>query len=258
MTVRHGAAALALVAGSLGLAACGGPGGRGSDPRPAPPDGGVDRTTFPIGDPSSPWVVVDKARPLDPLDYAPSDLVPVGNGASMRAPAAAALRRLQAAARTAGHALAAYSGYRSYAYQGTVYASEVAAQGQAAADRASARPGYSEHQTGWVADVGDPTVAGCIITACFGDTPSGQWTAANCWRYGFIVRYRQGDEHITGYKDEPWHLRYVGVPLAAELRRTGIRTLEEFFGLPAAPTYTTPTRPPASPAGAPGAGGVPE
>ena len=61
--------------------------------------------------------------------------------------------------------------------------------------------------------------------------------AANSWRFGWIVRYEPGATGTTGYVAEPWHLRYVGVELAAEMRATGVTTLEEFFGLPAAPAY---------------------
>ncbi|MCY7411454.1 MAG: D-alanyl-D-alanine carboxypeptidase family protein, partial [Salinibacterium sp.] len=72
---------------------------------------------------------------------------------------------------------------------------------------------------------------------CFADTPQGQWLAANGWMYGFIVRYPNGYTQITGYEYEPWHMRFVGVELATELHSTGVLTLEEFFGLPPAPTY---------------------
>jgi D-alanyl-D-alanine carboxypeptidase len=77
----------------------------------------------------------------------------------------------------------------------------------------------------------------CALEACFGETPQGQWLAANAWSYGFTLRYPEGATPITGYEYEPWHYRYVGPALAAELHTSGVATLEEFFGLPAAPTY---------------------
>jgi D-alanyl-D-alanine carboxypeptidase len=77
----------------------------------------------------------------------------------------------------------------------------------------------------------------CALQACFADTPQGLWLAANAWKYGFMLRYPNGKTPITGYEFEPWHYRYVGLELAAELHTTGIQTLEEFFGLPPAPTY---------------------
>jgi Tol biopolymer transport system component len=66
---------------------------------------------------------------------------------------------------------------------------------------------------------------------------SGQWLAANAWQYGFLLRYPSGLTPITGYAFEPWHYRFIGTELAAEMHLTGVQTLEEFFGLPAAPDY---------------------
>nr|MBA3758677.1 D-alanyl-D-alanine carboxypeptidase family protein [Candidatus Saccharibacteria bacterium] len=71
----------------------------------------------------------------------------------------------------------------------------------------------------------------------FETTPEGKWLLANTYEYGFIVRYPNGKENVTGYQYEPWHLRFVGKELAIEMNKTGIQTLEEFFGLPAAPNY---------------------
>ena len=79
--------------------------------------------------------------------------------------------------------------------------------------------------------------ASCSLEVCFADTPEGQWVAANAWRFGFLLRYPEGLTPITGFDYEPWHFRYVGPELAAELHETGTRTLEEFFGLPPAPDY---------------------
>ncbi len=189
--------------------------------------------TYSLTDPTSIWVVVNKRRPLDPLTYAPTDLTPVGDGQVMRRAAANALLALFAAARAHGLLLRADSGYRSYAYQVGVHARVVRNLGQAEADIGSALPGYSEHQTGWAVDVGG---GGCDITTCFGSTPQGRWVAANAYRWGFIVRYPQGAQAITGYEYEPWHIRYVGTELAGQMHARGIATLEQFFGLPAAPT----------------------
>ena len=77
----------------------------------------------------------------------------------------------------------------------------------------------------------------CALDQCFADTPQGTWLAENGWRFGFIVRYPKDKTPITGYEYEPWHMRYVGVDLATEMHKTGVTTLEEFFGLPAAPDY---------------------
>jgi D-alanyl-D-alanine carboxypeptidase len=187
-----------------------------------------------LTDPTSIWVVVNKRRPLQPIDYAPGDLASVGDGQYMEQPAAAALLAMFAAASAAGQPIHADSGYRSYSYQVSVHGSAVARLGAEAADIGSARPGYSEHQTGWAVDVGGD---GCEIATCFGTTPAGEWVAANAYRYGFIVRYPQGEQAITGYEYEPWHIRYVGVQLATAMHARGITTLEQWFDLPAAPGY---------------------
>lgn len=188
---------------------------------------------YSLSDPDSLWVVVNKQRPLNPKTYAPSDLTSVGNGQTMRAQAADKLLQLFAGAKTVGYTLVAESGYRSYSYQAQVYASEVAGFGQAKADSESARPGYSEHQTGWAVDIGAP---GCYED-CFGTKPASQWLLANAYRYGFILRYPADKADITGYRNEPWHFRYVGIALASEMHKEHVTTLEEFFGLPAAPNY---------------------
>ena len=113
------------------------------------------------------------------------------------------------------------SGYRTYSYQAQLYNQYVARDGKAKADTYSARPGHSEHQTGLAIDI---NVAGDN----FGLTPESKWLAANCWRYGFIIRYPKDKQNITGYKYEPWHVRYLGKELAKEVYDSGL-TLEEFL-----------------------------
>jgi zinc D-Ala-D-Ala carboxypeptidase len=198
-----------------------------------------------LDDPASIWVIANKRRPLQPTDYSPGDLVapdvPLRLTAQteemqVRAAVAAALEDLVAAAGKDGLDLMVSSAYRSYAYQEGLYNTYVRQQGQAVADTQSARPGHSEHQTGLAVDV-EPASRECEIEECFGDLPEGKWVAANAYKYGFVVRYAKGKDHITGYIYEPWHLRYVGKPLAAELHRLGNPTLEEFFELDPAPDY---------------------
>lgn len=179
-------------------------------------------------------MVVNKQHPLQPVSYAPADLVSVGNNQYLRAEAAAALNTMLTDAKAAGYTVTPDSGYRSYSTQVTTYNSEVAAYGQAVADSESARPGYSEHQTGLAIDFGSGS---CNITDCFANTPGGKWVTANAYRYGFILRYPNDLTDVTGYRAEAWHFRYVGVPLAAEMRQEGVRTLEQFFGVPGGTTY---------------------
>jgi D-alanyl-D-alanine carboxypeptidase len=112
----------------------------------------------------------------------------------------------------------------------------VAQLGKTAGERLAARPGHSEHQTGLAIDV-STTQLGCRIGP-FGSSKASKWIAENAWQYGFIVRYPSNAKTpITGYVWEPWHLRFVGVELATDMRSKKITTLEEFFGLPAAPKY---------------------
>ena len=187
-----------------------------------------DKKKYSVDDPASFWVVVNKKRSLKPQTYAPSDLVTVGNGQQMRQEAASALTTMFAAAKAAGFTIQADSGYRSYSTQVSVYNNEVKSYGQAVADTESAKPGTSEHQTGWAVDVGG---GGCHIDNCFGTTAEGQWVAAHAYQYGFIVRYTAAKQGVTGYRAEPWHIRYIGTGLAAEMHKENVTTLEEFFDL---------------------------
>jgi zinc D-Ala-D-Ala carboxypeptidase len=180
-------------------------------------------------------VVVNKQRPLNPADYAPAALTPIA-GQALQAEAAGQFRRLMLDAQAAGVPMTAVSGYRTYQTQASLYAYYISLYGQAAADSISARPGYSEHQTGLAIDIGNPNGA-CALQSCFEGTPAGAWAAQNAYRYGFIVRYPNGYTGVTGYAYEPWHLRYVGPGIAADMRNRGIPTMEQYFGLPAAPNY---------------------
>lgn len=211
------------------------------EPTPEPePEPEFDRAAHSIDDPMSIWVVSNKRRPLNPVDFAPSDLVmPEGVqnewGQPLREPAARAVEALIGAAAAAGHNVWIISAYRDYGTQISLYNRYIARDGQAAADTYSARPGHSEHQAGLAVDLDD--FGSCYLNPCFGETPAGVWLAENAADYGFIVRYPIGMEHVTGFMPEPWHFRYVGPELAAEMKRTGVTTLEEFFGLEPAPDY---------------------
>lgn len=184
----------------------------------------------------SPTVVVNKARPLDPVDYAPGSLESV-DGVPLRPEAAAALEDLRAEAAAAGHHLTVLSGYRSYGRQQQVYAGWVSHHGSAeAADRISARPGHSEHQTGLAVDLGDAATPDCDLDACFGTTPAGRWVAVHAHEHSFVVRYPEGAEQVTGFSAEPWHLRWLGAEAAAQVHAGG-GVVETVFGLPDAPGY---------------------
>ncbi len=197
-----------------------------------------DKSQYSLTDPTSIWVIANKKHALNPINYVPSDLVvpnvplrvPGNSSMQVRAVTARALEKLIADAKAQNLKLELSSGYRSYSFQVSLYNSYVQSDGKAAADRASARPGHSEHQTGLAADLDDMAHA-CHLKACFGDTPEGKWIAANAYKYGFIIRYPEGKESITGYEYEPWHLRYIGIPAATQMHDTDVQTLEEFFNV---------------------------
>jgi D-alanyl-D-alanine carboxypeptidase len=209
-------------------------------PTPVPTPS-FDRGAYSIDDPASIWVVVNKSRALNPVDAVPPDLVqppvPNINGQPVRKAVSDELAALFAAAKSeAGLDLTLQSGYRSYDTQVSVYDEDVAANGQAYADTDTARPGHSEHQTGLAVDISAAS-GRCSLDACFGQTDEGRWLAANAWRFGFLLRYPQDKVAVTGFTYEPWHFRYVGVPLATELHETGVTTLEEYFGVPGGESY---------------------
>lgn len=209
----------------------------GSDEPEAPPAVEPPGRGYDVDSPDSVTVVVNKRRPLDPLEYAPDDLVPVSGAAvTMRAEAAEALADLRADAQRDGNPIAVHSATRTYREQRTTFEGWVAQMGREAAERASARAGYSEHQTGLAVDVvalGDS----CGVMSCFGQTDASAWLVANAYRYGFVVRFDGAHEHWTGFKAEPWHLRYVGAEVATAVHDAGGPSLEEFFGLEPAPDY---------------------
>ena len=127
-----------------------------------------------------------------------------------------------------------YSGFRSYDYQKTLYDNYVSRDGQAAADRYSARPGFSEHQTGLVFDLTDKS--GNLLE----DARASQWLKDNAHNYGFIVRFQAGKEASTGYMPEAWHIRYVGKE-AKDIHDSGL-SLEEYFGIEGG-DYATSNKP---------------
>ena len=185
-----------------------------------------DKQAYSTTDPSSIWVVVNKTHPID-ASYRPE--IALVRGYQVAVPAADALTRLLDDGDAASLGLKIASAFRSYDYQRRVHDAVVAGQGSAEADRISARPGFSEHQTGLAVDLVTPLQPACDFQQCFATTPAGRWLADHSWEYGFLIRYTAGNERVTGYAPEPWHLRYVGKPLAAAMREAGVSTLEEFL-----------------------------
>ena len=172
-----------------------------------------------FSDPYSLLVVANKKYALD-YYFEPTDLRVVnatGNRTHyLRDCAASALESMFAAAAQEGITLVTCSSYRSASYQASLYNNYVAMYGTATADTISARPGYSDHQTGLAADIGDHDQA-TVFTQAMEYTVEGQWLYAHAHEYGFILRYPKGKEWITGYSFEPWHYRYVGVDYATAI-----------------------------------------
>lgn len=139
--------------------------------------------------------------------------------------ALAKLQQLQRDAQAQGINISnSYSGYRSYQYQTNLYNNYVNQHGEEAANTFSAKPGFSEHQTGLTFDLKD--FNGQLVE----DPITSQWIKDNCAKYGFILRYPEGKEDITGYIYEPWHLRYVGEEVANQIMNNNT-TLEQYLGV---------------------------
>ncbi|MFB5660450.1 D-alanyl-D-alanine carboxypeptidase family protein [Alteribacillus sp. HJP-4] len=173
-----------------------------------------------------------------PGDYEPEDLMIPDIAYSfdgdhpkkqVREPVGKALEELFAASKKEGLKLFAVSGYRSYERQEAIFNANSAAVGVEKANNYSAKPGESEHQSGLAMDVSSPA-ADFGLTNAFGNTPEGEWLKKHAHDYGFIIRYPEDKTDITGYQYEPWHLRYVGKDVAAELHKEDL-TLEEYYGV---------------------------
>lgn len=235
---------VALIGLCLLLAGCGSVPAASTAPTPAVSSAGMAARRAPAAlrthpaldlgahstsDPTSIWVVVNKKHPIAPLDFVPR--LALVRGYQVAAAAAPALTRLLDASDEAGMGFKIESAYRSYDYQVHVHDALVAARGSTYADRLSARPGYSEHQTGLAVDLITPAHPACDFESCFARTAGGRWLRSNAWKFGFIIRYTRSDEAVTGYAPEPWHLRYVGPQLAWDMHHRGIATLEQVFGI---------------------------
>jgi D-alanyl-D-alanine carboxypeptidase len=183
--------------------------------------------------PNSLWIIVNKTHPI-PADYAPSPIkIPdvttrtdkSDDERSVRSDITTPLQDMFAQAVTDGHQLMIGSAYRSAALQKTYFDNLAASVGEEAANQAVARPGQSEHQTGLAIDISTLSQQ-CYLDKCFATTDDGLWLLNNSYKFGFILRYPEGKELITGYQYEPWHFRYVGIDLATALHESNL-TLDE-------------------------------
>lgn len=168
-------------------------------------------------------------------DYIPEDLVTVdvptvlenSEVKQLREEAAKALKEMFTEAEKSDLYLHARSGYRSYDTQVELFNNYAAEHGKEEANRYSAKPGHSEHQTGLVMDVTSESV-NLELEEAFGETEEGIWLKEHAHEFGFIIRYPQGKEEITGYIYEPWHIRYLGVEVATAVYDSGL-TYEEYL-----------------------------
>lgn len=172
-----------------------------------------------------------KTEPLIPNKYhklpdsfVPTNLVSLSSGRQVTESTKAAFERLQQDAVKAGISIRDASAYRSIAYQEQVYDRYLQKDSHDQVDTYSSRPGHSDHHTGEAIDVVGPK--GDLTD--FTGTPEAAWVAENAWKYGFIVRFPKGQEDVTGYMYEPWHIRYVGKEIAELMKDKKIATLEEY------------------------------
>ena len=160
-------------------------------------------------------------------DYYPDDLVDVdpshGRG-QLRKKVYDAYLTLLEEARRQGYYLNIVSSFRSYSYQDGLYSKYLKSDPREVVDTYSARPGHSEHQTGMAIDVSLPGVS----LDDFGKTDAAKWLNENCCHYGFIIRYPSDKIDITGYIEEPWHIRYLGIETAEDVVRLGM-TYDEYY-----------------------------
>lgn len=164
-------------------------------------------------------LIANKVYPM-PEDFTPGESKEARN----------AFNKLNEKAKSAGFVFDAFSTYRSYERQVELYNGYVSRDGKALADTYSARPGFSEHQSGLAFDIGEVGNSADYADDRFGETEAGKWLAKNAHEFGFIIRYPKGKEEITGYKHESWHYRYVGKDIATKIYKDK-STLEEYLNV---------------------------
>lgn len=186
--------------------------------------GAVTSSIYPAPSTNTPGKYVDDILIVNKKYALPSSYNPGVNATAKKA-----LDAMIANAKKQSITLHITSAYRSYSYQNTLYNNYVKKHGKAKADRFSARPGHSEHQTGLAFDLGGVNQAHWFEES-FANTKEGKWLASNAHKYGFHLRYQKGKEDITGYMFEPWHYRYIGEINATKIKESG-KTLEEYFDI---------------------------
>ena len=200
-------------------------------------------------DPAEAWatILVDTARAL-PADYGPNDLhniadagFPFTDGLAVRSLVVTDLDAFRQAAADNGTPLSILAAYRSHAQQVDLLERRVGEFGEKVAGTRVARPGHSEHQLGTAIDV--TTEGETDVDQSWGATPQGQWVATNAHKYGFLLSYPPDASDRTCYDYEPWHLRYVGREMAADVIASGLSLREFLWGLNPVDITTTTTTP---------------
>ena len=207
-----------------------------------------------LEDPSAAWatIMVDTARAL-PAGYGPDDLrniadagFPLTDGLAVRQLVVDDLDAFRQAAADNGTPLSILAAYRSHASQAELFERRVDELGDTEAGSRVARPGHSDHQLGTTIDV--TTEGDTDVDQSWGATPHGQWVATNAHKYGFLLSYPQDASDRTCYDYEPWHLRYVGREVAADVIASGLSLREYLWQLnPIDITTTTSTTTTAAP-----------
>ena len=177
----------------------------------------------PVSGYDDPYMLVNKYYKV-PDNYNPPDLKNF-DGHELREETGEAYKKMKEDAAKEGYYISIVSGYRSVDYQRGLYNRYLSTDSQENVDRYSARPGYSEHHTGMAMDIFG---SNCSELRDFENSPEYPWVRDNCYKYGFIIRYLEETESITGYEAEPWHLRYVGVEVSTDMKKKNINNFEEY------------------------------
>ena len=178
---------------------------------------------LPVSDYNEVTVLINKYYKIDET-YLPADLTTVDNQ-QLRQAAATAFIQMRNDALEEGIKLGVACGYRNFEEQNVLYSESLQNDTPENADRYTERPGYSEHHTGLAIDLAGTQEE----KDAFSSTPEYTWVQANCHKYGFIIRYPDGMEHITGFGFQPWHIRYVGEEISNAMQENSIATYEEYY-----------------------------
>ena len=186
-------------------------------------------------DPASVTVLVNKTHSL-PADYVPANLVTpyvlsISDVIQVSDLAADQLKAMVNAANESEVTLYLTSGYISYETQDDYFNDRAGMVGEAEANKVIAKAGYSEHQTGLAFDFSD-NASGTATTTAFAETAAGKWLIEHAWEYGFVMRYPEGKEAVTGYSYQPWHFRYLGIEVAKAMHEIAPDlTMEEYYNV---------------------------